>query len=51
MKNITINVVQGGRNDSSIKAKIESEEDEWEAEWNAAEDDEWLDDEWLDEEV
>lgn len=34
---ITINVVNAGK-DSKITASGESEEDEWEAEWNAAED-------------
>lgn len=36
---VTINVVNAGK-DSKISANGESEEDKWEAEWNAADDDE-----------
>lgn len=45
MSNITINIVKGGKKDSQITAKFSSEEEEWEAEWNAADDEGWEDNE------
>ena len=42
MRNVNITIVKGDRKKStSIKAEFDDEEAEWEAEWNAAEDEDW----------